>query len=85
METLLANAGTVAKLQAMPQLYANMLGNTENVLWVLDKGAEVLIEINPPKLPVPAPATHESITFTTGQHGVDYRLAGYQARIGGGI
>lgn len=82
MESLLTNAGTVSKLQTMPQLYANMLGNTENVLWVLDKNAKVLIEINPPGLPVPPPADHESINFTTGQDEASYRLASYQANIG---
>ncbi len=55
MEALLNSADSVSDLQGQPQLYANMLGNTDNVLWVIDQQGNTLIEINPPKLPVPAP------------------------------
>jgi two-component system heavy metal sensor histidine kinase CusS len=83
MENLLVNAGTVSELRTQPQLYANMLGNTDNVLWVLNENREVLIEINPPNLPIPPVATGSSIEFTNGATPVDYRLAGYRADIGG--
>jgi two-component system heavy metal sensor histidine kinase CusS len=83
MENLLVNAGTVSELRTQPQLYANMLGNTDNVLWVLNENRDVLIEINPPNLPIPPVATGSSIEFTNGATPVDYRLAGYKADIGG--
>jgi len=83
MENLLTNAGTVSELRTQPQLYANMLGNTDNVLWVLNKNRDVLIEINPPNLPVPSLAAGSSIDFMTGETPVDYRVAGYEAGIDG--
>ncbi|MBY6192340.1 heavy metal sensor histidine kinase [Marinobacter hydrocarbonoclasticus] len=82
MESLLATAGTVSELQSQPQLYANMLGNTDNVLWVLNDEGEVLIEINPPGLPVPGKAQSSSVVFSSGETPVDYRLASYSTRIG---
>jgi len=83
MENLLVNAGTVSELRTQPQLYANMLGNTDNVLWVLNQKQEVLIEINPPALPMPSLASSGSIEFINGSTPVDYRLARYRADIDG--
>lgn len=83
MENLLDNASSIEVLRQQPQLYANMLGNTDNVLWVLDSGGEVLIEINPPGLPVP-PASIETgtgIAFSSGETDQPYRLASYLTRI----
>lgn len=48
----------VEALRKKPELYANILGSKENVLWVVNDKSEVLIEINPsgmrrPALPAP--------------------------------
>lgn len=48
----------VEALRKNPQLYANILGSKENVLWVMNDKGEVLIEINPIGMrrpPLPAP------------------------------
>lgn len=50
----------VEALRKNPQLYANILGNKENVLWVMNDKGEVLIEINPSGMrrpPLPAPTS----------------------------
>ncbi|MBQ0744259.1 MAG: heavy metal sensor histidine kinase [Pseudomonas sp.] len=45
-----------------PELYANMLGNTQHFLWVLDGNAKMLVSINPAGLPVPQlTATREPV------------------------
>ena len=36
-----------------PELYANMLGNTQHFLWVLDPDGRALVSINPTDLPRP--------------------------------
>ena len=38
-------------------MHANMLGNTEHFLWVLDSRGTVLISINPRELPLPDTTT----------------------------
>ncbi|MCL7930385.1 heavy metal sensor histidine kinase [Halomonas llamarensis] len=53
METLLDGGESIAALRQRPQLYANMLGNRDSLLWVLDTKGNVLIEVNPGNLPVP--------------------------------
>lgn len=53
MQALLDGGESVAALRRRPQLYANMLGNRDSLLWVLDARGEVLIEVNPGRLPVP--------------------------------
>ena len=54
MRALLGDSEGITALQQRPQLYANMLGNRDNVLWVLDGAGRPLIEVNPAGLPVPA-------------------------------
>jgi len=53
MQALLEDGESIAALRLRPQLYANMLGNHDHLLWVLDSQGEVLIEVNPARLPVP--------------------------------
>ncbi|WP_227367839.1 heavy metal sensor histidine kinase [Halomonas sp. M20] len=53
MEVLLEDGESVAALRRRPQLYANMLGNRESLLWILDARGNVLIEVNPAGLAVP--------------------------------
>ncbi len=53
MRTLIGDSDSIEALRKRPQLYANMLGNQDNLLWVLDATGQPLIEINPTHLPVP--------------------------------
>ncbi|RAR60253.1 two-component system heavy metal sensor histidine kinase CusS [Onishia taeanensis] len=61
MESLLDDGESIAALRLRPQLYANMLGNRDSLLWILDAQEKVLIEVNPTKLPLPRlPDTYEA-------------------------
>jgi two-component system heavy metal sensor histidine kinase CusS len=56
MKALISDSDSVEQLRGRPKLYENMLGNRENLLWIVDDTGKVLIEINPvgmtlPKLP----------------------------------
>lgn len=59
MGALLEDSDSIDALRERPQLYANMLGNRENLLWVLGADGQPLIEINPPQLAVPRLAVRE--------------------------
>ncbi|MGC8120786.1 heavy metal sensor histidine kinase [Marinobacter sp. VGCF2001] len=83
MEALLTNIPTIAELESQPQLYANMLGNTENVLWVMNADGEVLIEINPPNIPVPPPARNAGAEFFTHSDPVAFRAVRINTTIDG--
>lgn len=54
MQTLIGDSESVDSLRAHPQLYENMLGNRDNLLWIIDNTGQRLIEINPLALPVPS-------------------------------
>ncbi|NDP62023.1 MAG: heavy metal sensor histidine kinase [Polaromonas sp.] len=54
MGVLIGDSDSIDALRQRPQLYANMLGNRDDLLWVLDGTGQPLIEINPARLPVPA-------------------------------
>ncbi len=53
MGALIGDSDSIEALRQRPQLYANMLGNQDNLLWVLDGAGRPLIEINPSRLAVP--------------------------------
>ncbi len=53
MRALLDDSDSIEALRERPQLYANMLGNRDNLLWVLGEGGQPLIEINPVQLAIP--------------------------------
>ncbi|WP_344763814.1 heavy metal sensor histidine kinase [Actimicrobium antarcticum] len=53
MSMLIGDSDSIEALRKRPQLYANMLGNRDSLLWVLDAAGQPLIEINPTHLPVP--------------------------------
>jgi two-component system heavy metal sensor histidine kinase CusS len=54
MQALIHDSESIEALQARPQLYENMLGNRDNVLWMVDDTGRVLIDVNPQAMPVPA-------------------------------
>lgn len=58
MQALLDDAASIDTLRERPQLYQNMLGNRDSVLWIVDAQGHSLIEVNPAALPRPvlAPA-----------------------------
>lgn len=60
MAALLDDSDSIEALRERPQLYANMLGNRDNLLWVLGPFGGALIEINPAQLAIPRlpPADH---------------------------
>lgn len=60
MQALLDDADSIDALRRRPQLYENMLGNRDNLLWIVDAQGRQLIEVNPPGLPLPTlPAAAE--------------------------
>ncbi|MFI8384934.1 heavy metal sensor histidine kinase [Pseudomonas sp. NPDC079086] len=54
MQALIGDSESIESLRARPQLYENMLGNRDNLLWIIDNTGERLIEINPLALPFPS-------------------------------
>ncbi|WP_232455036.1 heavy metal sensor histidine kinase [Oceanisphaera avium] len=53
IQALLDESQSVIELQNRPQLYANMLGNQDSLLWVLNDQGQTLISVNPSQLPLP--------------------------------
>jgi len=53
MQALLDDSASIDALRQRPQLYENMLGNRDSLLWLLDAQRRALIEINPARLPIP--------------------------------
>ncbi len=53
MQALLDDSASVDALRQRPQLYENMLGNRDSLLWLLDAQGRALIEINPARLAIP--------------------------------
>ena len=54
MQALIGDSESVDSLRTRPQLYENMLGNRDSLLWILDNTGQRLIEINPLALPLPS-------------------------------
>ncbi|WP_256582694.1 ATP-binding protein [Pseudomonas sp. Irchel 3A5] len=53
MQALITDSDSIDTLRRRPQLYENMLGNRDNVLWIVDDVGQLLIDVNPLALPVP--------------------------------
>ncbi len=53
MQALLEDSTSIEALRQRPQLYENMLGNRDSLLWLLDAQGRALIEINPERLIIP--------------------------------
>ncbi len=83
MEHLLRDTADIQQLRERPELYANMLGNTEHFLWVLNNDDEVLIAINPRSLPLPTLQASTQPRFHDGSGEPPYRLVAQQSRIHG--
>lgn len=53
MRGLLDDSASIEALRQRPQLYGNMLGNRDSLLWILDTAGQRLIEVNPAQLALP--------------------------------
>lgn len=54
MHALIDDSDSIEALRSQPHLYENMLGNRDNLLWIINARGELLIGINPTGVPVPA-------------------------------
>ncbi|HCP53178.1 MAG: two-component sensor histidine kinase [Pseudomonadaceae bacterium] len=54
MQALIDDSQSIESLRARPQLYENMLGNRDNMLWIIDEQGRLQIEINPTGVKLPA-------------------------------
>ena len=62
MQALINDSDSIEQLRSRPKLYENMLGNRDNLLWILDGRGQVLIEINPARMNLPRlPATAQAL------------------------
>ncbi|WP_237288653.1 heavy metal sensor histidine kinase [Variovorax sp. PAMC 28711] len=53
MRALIGDSESIDELRKRRQLYENMLGNRDSLLWVLDTEGHPLIAINPTQQPIP--------------------------------
>ena len=53
IQQLLHSDISLEKLVNTPQIYANMLGNNDNILWILNAQDQVLLEVNPTHIALP--------------------------------
>jgi len=53
MQALISDSDSIEQLRGRPKLYENMLGNRDNLLWIVDDTGKVLIEINPVHMALP--------------------------------
>lgn len=75
LEALLHNGESVDMLHQRSHLYANMLGNQDSLLWILDTTGQVLIEVNPSDLPVPNLPMTNTVRLVEMVEPVEARLA----------
>lgn len=64
MQALLDDSASIDALRQRPQLYENMLGNRDSLLWLLDAQGRALIEINPARLPIPTLPAGDAAVLT---------------------
>jgi len=64
MRALVDDSASIEALRRRPQLYANMLGNRDNALWMLDAQGHLLIDVNPGDLPLPSLPAAPAIRLT---------------------
>ena len=74
-QALITDSTTVETLRGRPKLYENMLGNRDNLLWILDDAGKVLIEINPVNLALPDLQAAPVARLGNGRYADPVRLA----------
>ncbi|MBU0882118.1 MAG: HAMP domain-containing protein, partial [Gammaproteobacteria bacterium] len=75
MQALLDDSESIDALRSRPQLYENMLGNRDSLLWIVDDAGQRLIEINPALLPLPELPAAAQATLGNSQGSEPLRLA----------
>lgn len=75
MEALIDDSASITALRGRPQLYDNMLGNRDSVLWIIDAAGHVLIEVNPARVPTPRLAAGSRPRLTSTDGAAPMRLA----------
>ena len=75
MRALLDDSKSIDALRSWPQLYGNMLGHRESLLWIIDDQGKVLIEVNPAGLPVPQLPQGDTVNLTDSLGKTPARLA----------
>jgi two-component system heavy metal sensor histidine kinase CusS len=91
IRTLLRDADVMYLIQNKPQLFANMLGNTESLLVLRFPGKSPLIEINPGQAAIPAlnPTPSDdrlslaSVTHLSGDDGIPFIATAANAKVFG--
>ncbi|UOD29554.1 heavy metal sensor histidine kinase [Massilia violaceinigra] len=63
MGALIDDSASIDALQRRPQLYGNMMGNRDSMLWIVDDQGAARISINPAHLPVPRLPGRAEIEF----------------------
>ncbi|MGP9826076.1 heavy metal sensor histidine kinase [Ectopseudomonas khazarica] len=84
MQALLDDAESIEALRSRPQLYENMLGNRDSVLWIVDAADHMLIEVNPASLPLPKLPDASSPKLGNDPHNTSLRLAWLDVSRAGG-
>lgn len=75
MQALLDDSQSIEALRSRPQLYENMLGNRDSLLWIIDDAGQRLIEINPTLMPLPVLPATERATLGDSPSSEPVRLA----------
>ena len=83
MQALLNDSVSVEQLRHRPKLYENMLGNRDNLLWIVDGSGQALIEINPVGMSVPTLPAAAQARLGDGDASQGVRLAWKDVMQGG--
>ena len=83
MRALVDDSDGIDALRSKPQLYGNMLGNRDSVLWMIDAQGRRLIDINPRQVPVPVLPPSTQIRLADAAQGPATRLAWVDVEQGG--
>jgi two-component system heavy metal sensor histidine kinase CusS len=83
MQALINDSVSVEQLRNRPKLYENMLGNRDNLLWIVDDTGQVLIEINPVSMRLPTLPAAAQAQLGDGDSSVPVRLAWEHVTQGG--
>ncbi len=75
MRALVDDSASIDALRRRPQLYANMLGNRDNALWMLDAQGQLLIDVNPGSMSLPSLPAAPAIRLADVVAGQAVRLA----------
>ena len=75
MVALIDDSASLDALQRRPQLYGNMLGNRDSMLWIIDDQGAARISVNPARLPTPRLPGRAHIQFGDVHGSAPARLA----------